>query len=231
MKPGSVKLNTPVRKIDQTADGAVVTTEDGRRIGCKRVIVSVPTPLYKEITFTPPLPADKQKLASSTTLGWVAKTILCYDEPWWRVGGYSGFAQSFTGPVTIMRDTSSDIDGHFSLTCFHQGDTGRAWGKLPPQERRDVVIAHVGRVFEDPSAAAGHIGAFEQRWAPEKWSQGCPCPVMGPGLLHDLGHALRAPFEKIHFVGTETAFEWKGYMEGAVRSGKRGAEEVVAALK
>ncbi|OKL56193.1 hypothetical protein UA08_08447 [Talaromyces atroroseus] len=221
----------PSAKIEQDShlNQATVTTKDGRRIRCKRVIVSVPTPLYKEIAFSPPLPADKLKLASSTTLGWVAKSVVCYDTPWWRTAGYSGLVQSFEGPVTIVRDTSSDMDGHFSLTCFSQGDTGRAWGQLPAQERRDQVIAHIGRAFADPSAAAAHIGMFEQRWAPEKRSQGCPCPVMGPALLGDLGHALRAPFDKIHFVGTETAYEWKGYMEGAVRSGKRGVEEVIKA--
>jgi monoamine oxidase len=122
------------------------------------------------------------------------------------------------------------MDGHFSLACFSQGDTGRAWGKIPAQERRDQVIAHIGRAFDDKSAAAAHIGMYEQRWAPEQWSQGCPRPVMGPCLLDKLGHALRAPFEKIQFVGTETAYEWKGYMEGAVRSGKRGADEVIQVL-
>ena len=48
--------------------------------------------------------------------------------------------------------------------------------------------------------------------------------------MSDVGKALRAPFEAIHFVGTETSFEWKGYMEGAVRSGERGAREVIMAL-
>jgi monoamine oxidase len=34
----------------------------------------------------------------------------------------------------------------------------------------------------------------------------------------------------VHFAGTETAGEWKGYMEGAVRSGERAAAEVVQQL-
>ncbi|XXH01238.1 hypothetical protein Hte_007592 [Hypoxylon texense] len=232
MKPGTVILGSAVRNIEQGDEGqeALVTTEDGKKIRCKRVIVSVPTPLYKEITFTPALPADKQKLASSTELGWVAKTIVCYDEPWWRAGGYSGLVQSFNGPVTIMRDTSSDRDGHFSLTCFSQGDTGRAWSQLPPHERRAQVVDHIARAFDNSRAAVDHTGVFEQQWAGEQWSQGCPSPVMGPDLLGKLGHALRSPFRNIHFVGTETAYEWKGYMEGAVRSGERGAKEVIKAL-
>jgi len=35
----------------------------------------------------------------------------------------------------------------------------------------------------------------------------------------------------VHFVGVETAGEFKGFMEGAVRSGERGAAEVVDALR
>ena len=93
-----------------------------------------------------------------------------------------------------------------------------------------TVVDHIGRAFEDRSAAEQHIGVFEQQWAGEQWSQGCPCPVMGPDLLGRVGHALRSPFENIYFVGTETAYEWKGYMDGAVSSGKRGAEEVISAL-
>ena len=66
---------------------------------------------------------------------------------------------------------------------------------------------------------------------PDVYSQGCPCPVAPPNLMSDVGKALRAPFEAIHFVGTETSFEWKGYMEGAIRSGERGAAEVTAELR
>lgn len=48
--------------------------------------------------------------------------------------------------------------------------------------------------------------------------------------MSEVGKALRESFEAIHFVAIETSFEWKGYMEGAVRSGERGAAEVIEAL-
>jgi hypothetical protein len=60
--------------------------------------------------------------------------------------------------------------------------------------------------------------------------RGAPRAVYPPGLLSRFGHALREPFGNIHVVGTKTAFEWKGYMEGAVRVGERGASEVVSTL-
>ena len=53
---------------------------------------------------------------------------------------------------------------------------------------------------------------------------------MAPGGLSKFENVLRAPSGRLHFVGTETAYEWKGYMEGAVRSGERGAQEVLLAV-
>jgi monoamine oxidase len=41
---------------------------------------------------------------------------------------------------------------------------------------------------------------------------------------------LREPVGNLHFAGTETAGDWKGYMEGAVRSGERAAKEVIDGL-
>ena len=44
------------------------------------------------------------------------------------------------------------------------------------------------------------------------------------------GSAIREPFGRVHWAGTETATYWTGYMDGAVRSGKRSAGEVLAQL-
>jgi monoamine oxidase len=54
--------------------------------------------------------------------------------------------------------------------------------------------------------------------------------VLGPGTLIDFGEALRQQVDRIHWAGTETSTYWNGYMDGAVRSGRRAASEVLAAL-
>jgi hypothetical protein len=50
-------------------------------------------------------------------------------------------------------------------------------------------------------------------------------------VLLDYGPAIRRPVGRIHWAGTETATFWNGYMDGAVRSGERAAEEVRQLLK
>jgi monoamine oxidase len=44
------------------------------------------------------------------------------------------------------------------------------------------------------------------------------------------GPVLRAPIGTLHWAGTDTSPEWNGKMEGALRSGERVAEEVLAML-
>jgi monoamine oxidase len=106
---------------------------------------------------------------------------------------------------------------------------------LSKAERRAAGVDHLRRAFgpfvggEDK--VPDPIEVIEQEWWKDQWSQGCPCPAMPPGLMTEVGSALREKHGNVHFVGTETAWEWKGYMEGAVRSGERGAEEVIRALR
>ena len=194
---------------------------------CQRVIVSLPTPLYKDIGFDPPLPSEKLALSRKTKLGSVVKMLLVYRQPWWRAEGLCGMMQSFKGPIAVTRDSSVDDEGLFSLTCFVAGAPGRAWNKLSRAEREKVVVRQIHCTFSPFVDVPEPIDAVHHVWADDPWSQGCPCPVMPPGVLTELGHALRTPHGKVHFVGAETAVAWKGYMEGAVRSGERGAKEVI----
>ncbi|KAK3061422.1 hypothetical protein LTS18_006302 [Coniosporium uncinatum] len=232
LKPDTLLLSSPVRSITQFSSGVSVSSARGD-FHCKRVIVSVPTPLYKEIAFLPPLPSSKVALCATTKLGTYAKLIVAYSSPWWREAKLCGLSQSPTGPYCVTRDTSVDAKEHYALTCFLCGEPGRQWNRLSTFEaRREAVIEQLLRMY-GPFVPGGIVPqpkeVIEQHWIEEQWSQGCPCPAMPPGLLTEFGDVLREPFGNVHFVGTETAYEWKGYMEGAVRSGERGAAEVVAA--
>jgi monoamine oxidase len=49
---------------------------------------------------------------------------------------------------------------------------------------------------------------------------------MPPGVLTEYGAALREPVGRVHWAGTETAVRWMGYMDGALESGERVANEI-----
>lgn len=138
----------------------------------------------------------------------------------------------------MTRDTSNDKAGHYSLLCFLVGEPGRSWALTSPQERKSSVTKHIESVYQPLMDIEGKgqkvleaRGYTEQIWSNEKFSMGCPCPAMPPGLMSEVGADIRTSVGNMFFVGTETALEWRGYMEGAVRSGERGADEVLESLR
>lgn len=132
--------------------------------------------------------------------------------------------------MVVARDTSTDIDGQYSLTCFVNGHVGREWSRLSPHERRAQVLSHVAYIYGNKEAAYQPLEIFEQEWTKEEWSQGAVCPVTSPSIINQVGYAAKLPVGNLHFVGTEFATEWKGYMEGALCSGEQGSREVLETL-
>lgn len=233
LNPGSIKLSSPVKRISQSAGGGcLVETTDGTRYSAAKVILSVPTPLYHTIRFEPELPAGKKALGQSTKFGYYAKTVLVFSSPWWREAGLSGCLDSEKGPISFARDTCAPEEEQYSITCFHVAEPGRTWSELPAEQRREAVLEQYRAMFgavvkEVPEP----VQVLEKEWTEDPWVGGAAIPVMLPGVMTgDAGRAIRDPFGHIHFVGTETAVMWKGFMEGAIRAGVRGAKEVIAAL-
>ncbi|OTB01150.1 hypothetical protein M426DRAFT_323666 [Hypoxylon sp. CI-4A] len=233
LTPNSLHLRTAVNSITQKEPSTYeIQTSTGVLYNAKHVVLSIPTSLYNSITFTPPLPTSKQKLADSTTLGYYSKVVLVYAHPWWRTANLSGVMDSEKGPVSFTRDTSVPEDDQWSLSCFLTGDLGRAWNQLPEIERKEAVLSQIRVVYSSAAAVPEPIAVHEQRWSEEPYFFGAPSPVMGPGVLTALGSdVFRESVGNIHFIGTETSIVWKGYMDGAIRSGQRGAEEVLESLR
>ncbi|KAJ0418477.1 putative flavin-containing amine oxidase [Aspergillus carlsbadensis] len=238
---GSIQLSTPVHQVVRSGREANIIHTGGAGAGptyaARKVISTIPTPALRNITFHPTLPLSKRAWIESSTYGYYTKAMLEFTAPFWVARGYCGLAQSFTGPASVIRDTSSPQDGKHILTCFMTGDPGLAWAGLSKGGREDTLLEQVEKLFgltSEPSVDIREL--FVQlstyEWSKDEWAGwGCPSPALTPGVLDAVGgDALREPWGDVHFAGTETAGEWKGYMEGAVRSGERAAGEVVQAL-
>ncbi|KAE8332935.1 hypothetical protein BDV39DRAFT_199939 [Aspergillus sergii] len=223
----------PVQSIHDEHAKVTIFTSNGKAFVAKKVIVSVPSALFRDIKFTPPLPAALQERSSNTKLGHYNKAIVCYDKPWWRDLGYNGFLFSYDGPICIVRDTSIPEKNSYSLTCFVNGSVGAEWAKQDPHARRRAVLEQLAKGYNvDRSSELWRpIEFFDQIWKHEPYSQGAlsPIPAIGHYIKYQSVHGN--PVGNIHFVGTEYSDHWKGYMEGALTSGAQGAEEVVRALK
>ena len=135
---------------------------------------------------------------------------------------------SLNGPVNVTYDDSPEDGSPGVLFGFVGGDEARGFYGRPAAERREAALGSLANYFGPKAEEPAQY--FESTWPGNRWHRGGPVGVAGPGTLVAHGHALKEVVGNIHWAGTETSSYWAGYMDGAVRSGKRAAAEVLAAL-
>jgi len=199
-------------------------------VGAGAVIVAIPPALCGRIDYHPALPATRDQLTQRVPQGTVIKCMAVYEEPFWREEGLSGQVTSVIGPAKVMFDNTPHGEGRPGvLLAFLEGNQARRLGEWDPAARRTAVIDCLRRVFGERAGQPQDY--LEMVWAAEEFTRGCYGCYMPPGAWTAYGHALRRPLGAIHWAGTETATTWSGYMDGAVQSGERAAEEVLGWLR
>lgn len=216
-----VRLGCAVSSVGLEDDTVVVRSSDGT-VTARRCVVAVPPQLAA--TLLDEGLADRTGLIRDPVLGSVIKTVLVFDTPWWRERGLSGTASSEIGPVASLADVSGRGRSVGILVALSSGFASRVLAADPDRDR--AVTAHVGRLLGDPpapprsvtsvdwSAQAWSLGGYASRRRRGAWTTGIRCDQSCPVVL----------------AGTETATEWRSYMEGALQSADRAAAQVRAGI-
>jgi monoamine oxidase len=221
----TVRLGTPVRRIDQRND-VITVLADGLLVTARHAIVAIPPVLAGRITYDPPLPAYRDQLTQRVPAGSVIKCNVVYESPFWRSQGLTGQATGDEGPVGVVFDNSPPSGTPGVLLAFLEGAHARVLSRVSPEARREAVVANLVRFFGPRAAAV--IEYVELDWSQEEWTRGCYGAHFPCGVWTQFGPALREPVGRIHWAGAETATIWSGYMDGALQSGARAATEVLA---
>lgn len=219
-----IRLSMPVRSIEQSSDGVTVRCSDSV-FRASKVILAIPPPMLSRIDFITPVSAARKQLWQRMPMGAVWKCYAIYPEPFWRKKGLNGIVASDNGYTRVVFDNSPYDGGRGILMGFVLADEARALSKLNEKERREAILGSFVKYYG--KEAADPLLYTDQTWVEEEWSHGCYTAFMGPHTMTSLGSILRAPEGHLHFAGTETAEEWNGYMEGAVRAGEREARCII----
>jgi monoamine oxidase len=223
---GDVVLSAPVSRIEQDQAGVTVIA-DGTAVRGQRAIVAVPPPLSARISYAPALGGMRDQLMQRMAHGALTKCAAVYPEPFWRADGLTGQAVSDIAPISTTFDNSPPDGSRGVMLGFIAGAEAVSHARKSEADRKAAVLECFGRLFGEPARQPAIY--LEQAWSEEEWTRGGPVCSPSPGALSAYGEALRRPAGRVHWAGAETASIWCGYMDGAVRSGERAAEETLDA--
>ncbi|WP_437302535.1 flavin monoamine oxidase family protein [Sorangium sp. So ce388] len=239
----NIRLNAKVSRIQEDGDGVTIFDEHGTRVGRARRCIVAMSPKHIDgisLNLLQGVPDQRKTMAEDMKMGKTIKAFVSFKKPWWRYVGSSGYALSAKGPVVwTMDNTWPDHESaeHYTLMAFIVGDDVDHLKDLEDGERMDKIIDHWRAIFEVDDCIIRHQLATNEKgrnhhrvWFedPSSGRRGGPGAFFPPNKFLEHWPSLRQPTGRLHWAGAETATDWVGgYINGAIQSGIRAAEEVL----
>lgn len=209
-----VRLSTPVSRIEHSDRGALVVSSAGTEL-YDAVVLALPLPVLRDLEMIPPLPWSHREPLERLTMGHAAKVhvglrspaptsaVLCVPDRFWCWTAYGA-----DGDVLPVLNGFAGSPAAVSALAADPG----AWAERVAAMRDDLDVDLGTTVVTT--------------WHDDPWARGA---YLADGLGAQPGdaEAASAPLGVLRFAGEHTAGEWSGLMEGALRSGRRAAAELI----
>ncbi len=140
----------------------------------------------------------------------------------WHADGLSGTARS-DQPAETWDAAYDQLADRGLIAATVGGALGRALADLASERAVQRGVELVTEIF--PRLRAAFDRGVACAWAAEPWSRGA-FAVFHPGQMSAMAADVARPEGRIHFAGEHTS-AWMGWMEGALESGERAANEVL----
>jgi monoamine oxidase len=184
------------------------------------------------------LSARKRRCIDELGMGTNAKVTMQFERRPRDYGDWSGYMAS-DDPFLLTWESTLGEPGRTGIVTTYFGGRSGDSGLLsdgphaPTTERevrRNLTSLTQGGRMRLGGLAAGFNGlAYTDHWAKDPWARGSYAAFLPGQFTKYYGYAGKRE-GAIHFAGEHTATANQGYLEGAVESGERCAEEILGAV-
>ncbi|HMZ53378.1 MAG TPA: NAD(P)/FAD-dependent oxidoreductase [Nitrospira sp.] len=199
--------------------------QDGQgEMSADALVMALPATMVRRIAFTLSLPVLQRHAFRDLRYGPATKTLLQFDRRFWRRPGRT-LAYGTELPIGAMWDGNEEQRGGAGiLTLLAGGSASRDTKQLISRGGAEAVAAQLKWLGSTKAVlrAARHVS-----WEDDPFVRG-GYAVFQPGYDPEQRAWLARPHGRMLFAGEHTSLHWQGYMNGAVESGLRAAEEVTA---
>ena len=221
-----VRLRTILRRVVQTRDGVTAALESKGRLSEARfdyLVCAVPATTVRDVVFEPAMPELQRQATAHVKYGAATKTALQFDRATWRKRGKPrafGTRAADRRRVGWKRGTARLA----ILTLLAGGRASAATSEMLAAEGPSRIVRELSWLN---LKNAELLAWTSLSWEHEQWSRG-GYAFFDTQFPPSLRYWLARPFNRIFFAGEHTSLRWQGYMNGAVETGIRAAEEVAA---
>jgi monoamine oxidase len=209
-----VVLRAKVGSVEVRDRRVVVALANGRKFEADDVVMAIPPTMLRRVVFRPPLPP----VYHSGQFGNNVKFLMDVRQGSWKPEAPN---MSSDGPVDLTwNGTDGQRGRRAGLVAFSGADDAmrvRSWTKKR-------YLKELGFVY--PRLGKGCGKSLMMDWPGNKWTKGS-YSFPRPGEVTRVGPLLRSGYlGRVHFAGEHTCYAFTGYMEAALQSGIRVAEQI-----
>ena len=234
LPPGVLRLSSPVTAVARENDGrftvSVAAAPAVRDVD--RVVLAAPMPVLRGLDLVGAgLSPLRQQAIAELPMGMGTKLMLQLDAPPGSVADWPGLVL-FDDPAAVVWETSRGQNGDSGILTIFTADRAftsahGAHGAADPASlhRAEQLLERIA-----PDLARHSTGAaWLDSWPDDPWARGSYAGY-APGHYARFAGFLGEPEGAMHFAGEHTSLASFGYLDGALASGERAAEEILAAV-
>ena len=226
----NILLGHKVVRIEHGTHPVTVVATDANnkevRFDADYVVCTLPFPLLRDVEITPKFPQDKMDTIAGLQLMNAGRGYVQTRTRFWKEEGIGGLRIAVTDtPVERLWDLSevqnpgSEKGMFVSYTMYKNAD---AYCGQSQDQREAYTLDHIEKFY--PQIKAEKLAFYHHCWKDDPWARGAWTDYL-PGQWWMFAVARR-PEGRVFFAGEHTS-AWAGWMEGAIDSGQRAADEVM----
>ncbi len=233
-----IRLEAILRRVSHSSHDIRATIETRRGRHEERfdyLVCTLPATTLRDVVFEPPMPDDQRTAIATLKYGDATKTALQFDRATWRKRGKPrAFGTPF--PIGAVWDGNEEqqtpranprIGGPGILTLLAGGGASAATREMLESEGPARLVREMSWLDLEHAELTAWTSTS---WEMDPWARG-GYAYFDPQFPPSLRYSLARPFGRILFAGEHTSVRWQGYMNGAVETGLRAAEEVAAMVR
>ncbi|MHB0842020.1 flavin monoamine oxidase family protein [Stutzerimonas nitrititolerans] len=212
-----VQLSTPVLKVKQDSHRVLITTEEGT-IAASAVVMAVPLNTMGDVEYSPRLSDAKSEIASQGHAGKGVK-------------GYIRIKQD-VGNVMTYAPARNDVTPFTSVFTDHVGENGTLLIAFSADPKLvDINDSKAVEKALHPLLPGVEVtSSYGYDWNLDPFSKGTWCTYR-PGQTTRYLTELQKREGRLFFAGSDMANGWRGFIDGAIESGREVGYQVASYLK